>query len=110
MTYRFRRKERLIEVGDDVIDVFDPDAEPNHLRFHPGLALLFGRHLAMCSRGRVTCQRLYVTQIDEPLDELERVVEVLGGLKPSLDPKGNQSAGLAGKVFLGERIIGAVRE
>ena len=110
MTRRLCCAERLIEVRDDVIDVFDPNAEPNHLRCHPGPGLFFGRHLPMGSRGWVTCQRLSVTQIDETLDEFKRVVEGPGGLKPSLDPKSHQRAGLAGEIFLGERIIRAVRE
>ena len=108
--FLLRRSERLIEVGDDVVDVFDADAEPNHLWSHPGLALFFNRHLPMGSRGRMAGQRFSVTQIDETLEQLERVVELLAGLEPSLDPEGDQRAGPAAEIFLRERVIGAVRE
>src|ERR1700686_2350923 len=50
------RVKRLIKIGDDVIDVFDADAEPNRLRSHSGLALLFSRHLSMSRRGWVASQ------------------------------------------------------
>src|SRR5579863_8356441 len=39
-TALLRHRERLIEVGDDVIDVFDADAEPDHFRPHASLLLL----------------------------------------------------------------------
>jgi len=45
--------ERLIEVVDDVVDVFDADAEPHHLWTHPGFALFLNRHLPMGGRGRM---------------------------------------------------------
>ena len=39
--------ERLIEIGNDVIDMFDPDAEPDHFRRDPGILLFRAGHLAM---------------------------------------------------------------
>ena len=46
----------------------------------------------------------------EALEQLERVVELLAGLEPSLDPEGHQGAGPAPEIFLRKRVIGAVRE
>ena len=66
---RLRRRQRLIEVGDDVVDVLDADAEPDHFRPHAGLALLLGRHLPMRGRGRVAGERLGVAHIDQPLEQ-----------------------------------------
>ena len=37
------RIERLIEVADDVVDVLDADAEPDHFRRHAGLPLFVRR-------------------------------------------------------------------
>src|SRR5437660_3921788 len=76
-----RGRERLVEVGDDVIRVFDADAEPDHLGAHTRLALLGRRHLPMCGGGRVAGQRFGVAQIHEALDEREGVVESLAGLE-----------------------------
>src|SRR5882724_1400519 len=105
-----RRVEGLIEVADDVVDVFDADAEADHLGSHPGLALLLQRHLSMGGRGRVAGQGLGVAHVDEPLDEPQRVVELLAGLEPSLDPEGHERAGAAAEVALGERVVGTLRE
>ena len=55
-------------------------------------------------------QRFGVAHIDEPLDQLERVVELLAGLEAALDPEGQQRAGAPAEIFLRERVIGAVRE
>src|SRR5262249_4190721 len=64
----------------------------------------------MGSRGRMAGQRFSVTQIDQTLEKPERVVELLAGLKPSLDPKGHQRAGPAAEIFLRERMIRAFRK
>src|ERR1700722_19555395 len=60
--------ECLLQIVKDVVDVLDPDAEADHLRYDTCVALLFGGHLAMSGRRRVAGQRLGVAQIDQPLD------------------------------------------
>ncbi|MGY4496098.1 hypothetical protein ACVWYH_000025 [Bradyrhizobium sp. GM24.11] len=37
-----RDTEGLIEIRDDVIDVLDSHAQPDHLGPHPGFVLFFG--------------------------------------------------------------------
>ena len=64
------RIERLIEVTDDVVDVFDADTEPHRLGSDPGLALFFNRHLPMSGGGRMADQRFGITDFHEPLDQL----------------------------------------
>jgi hypothetical protein len=39
----------LIQILDDVVDMFDPDAEANHLRQYSSALLLLGRHLPVRS-------------------------------------------------------------
>ena len=46
--------------------------------------------------------------IDEPLDQLERVVEPLAGLEAALDAEGQQRAGAAAEIFLRQRVVGIV--
>ena len=103
------RAERLIEVGDDVVDVLDADAEPDHLRRHAGLPLLLRRHLPVRGRRRMAGQRLGVAQVDEPLDQRERVVEPLAGLESARDAEGQQRAGPAAEILPRERVTGVVR-
>src|SRR5439155_456781 len=69
-----RRSERLIEIGDDVVDVLDADAETNRLWTHAGLALRVRRHLPMGGRGRMAGQRFGIPQFDEPFHQRQRAM------------------------------------
>src|SRR5581483_4391925 len=62
-------RKRLVEVCDDVVDVLDADTEPDGLRANTGDALLLGRHLSMCGRGRMTGERLRIAQIHQAFEE-----------------------------------------
>src|ERR1019366_6807515 len=100
----------LIEIGDDIIAVLNADAEPDHLWPHASLTLLFDGHLSM-RRGRgMTCQRLGVADIDQPLEQFECVVELFTGLQAADDTEGQQRTGVAAKVLLGERVVRIVWE
>ena len=106
MKYRlFRCVERLTQICNDIVDVFDPDAEPNHLGHHAGPALLFGRHLSMSRRSRVTGQRLRIAEIDEPRHQLQSIVEFHCGRKTPVDAEGHEGAGVAAQIFLRQRMI-----
>src|SRR5712691_7734331 len=62
-------------------------------------------------RGRgVAGQRFGVAQIDESLDQRERVVEFLAALESSLDPKGDERTGTAAKILSREPMKGVLRE
>src|SRR5207302_889214 len=100
-----RRVQRLIEVVDEVINVFDADAEPDRFGSYSSLALFFGRHLSMRAGGRVARQGFGVAQIHEPHNQLKRVVELHGGRKAPLDSEGHQGTGSTQKISLGERTI-----
>src|SRR5215472_8318072 len=106
----FRCGQCLLEVGDDIVDVLDPYADANHSWLHSGGTLLLGGHLSMSGRGRVAGQRLGIAQVDEPLDEFERIVEFLGGYEASLDPESHQRTGAAAQIFLCKSIVKAVWE
>src|SRR5947209_10189796 len=82
---RVRSGKRLLEIGDDVAYVLDADRKPDHLGRNAGLALLFGGHLAVRGRSGVTRKRLRVADIDEPLDQLQRVVKRTARGKSALD-------------------------
>jgi hypothetical protein len=53
---RLHAGERLVEIDEDVVDVFDADAQPDHLRPHAGLCELGRRHLPVRGRGRMAGQ------------------------------------------------------
>ena len=48
--------EGLSEIGDDVVDVLDSHAQPNHLRCDADLQLLFGGQLPVCRGRRMACE------------------------------------------------------
>jgi|HubBroStandDraft_4_1064222.scaffolds.fasta_scaffold250821_2 hypothetical protein len=106
--YAERRVEGLIEVGDDVVDVLDPDAQPDHLGTDAcGFELICG-HLPVRRRGRMAGQRLGVANIDQPLDETERVVEPLAGIEPSFYAERQQRGGAAAQIAPRERVVWTV--
>ena len=102
--------KRLVKVGNDIIAVFNANAEANHFWPYACLALFFGGHLPMCRGSGVACQRLGVANIDQPREKFERVVESLTGLEPADDPESQQRTAATSKIFLRERVVRAVRK
>src|SRR5579871_2112955 len=88
------RAESLIEIGQDIVDMFDPDAQANHLWQNAGLALFLGRHLTVSGRSRVAGQRLGIAQVHQTGDELERIVEADSGFVAAVDTHHHQRATL----------------
>ena len=76
----------------------------------PALLLLFGRHLPVRGRCRMAGQRFRVSDVDQPLEQFQRVVEPLAGLEPSRHAEGQQRTRAAAQVLLRQRVIGAVVE
>src|SRR5438094_5436032 len=64
------RGKRLIEILDDVIDVLDADAEPDHLGADASFALLFRRHLAV---GRRRSEE-HTSELQSPYDLVCRLL------------------------------------
>ena len=61
--------------------MLDADGQADGFRRHAGLALFGFRHLAMGGGGGMAGQRLGVADIDQPLDQAQRVIEILAGLE-----------------------------
>ena len=55
-------------------------------------------------------ERLGVADIDQPLEQFERVVERLAGFEPAVDAEGQQRAGAAAEIFLRQSVIRVVGE
>ena len=77
---------------------------------HAGLLLLLVRHLPMRGGGGMAGQRFGVADIDEPLDQLQRVVEPLAGLEAALTPKVRSEQARPPRYFRASAVIGAVGE
>src|ERR1700761_6011432 len=72
-------RERLVDVFDNVGAVLDADRQADGFGQDAGHALLLGRHLAMGGRRRMTCERFGIANIDQPGDQLQRIVKRLAG-------------------------------
>src|ERR1700722_1987081 len=84
------RGQRLVDILNDVGGVFDADRQPDGFRQYPRHALLLGGHLPVRGRGRMAGERFRIADIDQPRDQLQRVVEGLAGLQAALDAEGEQ--------------------
>jgi hypothetical protein len=58
-----RRLQRLVEIGDDIVDMLDPDRETDIAVRHAGRELVFRRKLAVRGAGRMDRQGARVTDI-----------------------------------------------
>src|SRR4051812_24111254 len=74
--------ERLFQVGEQVVDVLDAERQPDRLLADARLVELGRRELPMRRRRRMRRQRLGVTDVDQPREELQRVEEARTGLAP----------------------------
>src|ERR1700722_18531445 len=95
-----RQLERLIQVGEDVIDVLDAHAQAYTAGSHSRGRLLLCGHLPMRRRCRMAGERFRVAQIHEALEELQCIVEAHAGLQAAADLEGHERTGLAAEVLL----------
>src|SRR5207247_197439 len=92
--------ECLVEVGDDVIDVLDADAQAQGLRPNAREALLFRRHLPVRRRCGMTRQRLRIPQVHQTLEQAQGVVEAGTGIVAAANREGQQRARPPAEIFL----------
>ncbi|MPL71114.1 hypothetical protein SDC9_16885 [bioreactor metagenome] len=85
--------ERLVEVGDQVGHILDPDRQPHHARRGAGGDLLFLAQLAMRGRGRVDDQRARIAEVRDMAEELQIVDELDAGVIAALHRHGEERAG-----------------
>src|ERR1700738_4666996 len=83
-------RQRLVDILDDIGDVFDADRKADGFRQHASHALLFAGHLAVGGRGWMAGERFRIANINQPRDQVQRVIEGLAGLEAALDAEGEQ--------------------
>src|SRR5215831_2121433 len=71
--YRALVSQRLIEIGDQIIGIFDSDRDPDQRVREPDLFAQFLRHAGMRGRSGVTDQRLRAAETDRELAHSELV-------------------------------------
>ena len=66
-----RRSERLIEIGDDVVDVLKPDRQPHHVWSSAGTQPRLVGELPMRGRGGMNDQASRIADIGEMAEQLD---------------------------------------
>ena len=99
--------DRLVEVGEDVANVFNADGKPHQLRRHARGRLLLSRELLMRGGGRMDHQRLGVADVGQQREKLERVDELLARIVAALDAECDQGPGAVGQILFRSRVVGA---
>src|SRR3546814_12219974 len=69
------RRQRLIEIGDEILGVLHADRDADEIVRNVELPLAFVRHGKMGHRGRVAGKRLGAAKADGELPDLARIEE-----------------------------------
>src|ERR1700733_6780503 len=102
--------QSLVDVVDDVVDVLDADRKPDRLRPDAGLHQLLVGQLAVGGGGRMDGEGLGVAQIEQPLDELERIEEGQARVVAPGDPEGDDGRHSPVQIALDQVVVGMVGE
>src|SRR6266849_3693910 len=84
--------QRLIDVPEDIIERFQSDRQPNHLRRNTSGALLLFVELTMRRRCRMNDQRLGIADIGQVRQELDRLDKSHAGRGASLNAKSKDAS------------------
>ena len=71
MLARHRTFERLIEIGDDIIDIFNPDTQSYEIGCNTGFKLLIFRKLLVCGCCRMYYETFCITYICQVAEKLK---------------------------------------
>jgi hypothetical protein len=89
------RVECLSQIGEDVVDMLDPDRQAHIAGGDPGGGLFLGRQLRMGGRGRVNGKAACVTDIGDVIEQCERVDEPLSRFQSARQFETDKAAGPA---------------
>ena len=104
---RHGRRQRLIEIEQDVVDVLDADRQTHVAVGDAGREPVFGRQLRVRRGRRMDGERAGIADIGDVIEELQRVDEAAAGLLPSGNLEADQAAETA--VQIGTRYAAAAR-
>src|SRR5580698_1832615 len=99
------RIQGLIQVFNDVLRMFEPDAEPDRFGAYTCPTLFVWSHLPVGGRGGMAAKRASVTDIDQPFDQLKGVIESLGRIQAALHTESKQRRRPPIEVLAGKLMI-----
>src|SRR5690606_154999 len=103
-------RQRLLQIGNDVIDIFDADGKTHH--FRPGASgdALLVRQLTVRGGGRMDDQRARIADIGEVREQFEGLDKLDAGLVATLQAESEDRACTLGRIFLLQGMVLVVRE
>src|SRR5271165_7635423 len=98
--------EGLIQIGENVIDVFNAHAQADASWSHAGRELLLRCHLPMRRRCRMAGQRFCIAQVHQALEQLERIVEAYARRQSAANLESHERTGAAAEIFAHQGMVG----
>ena len=94
--------ERLVEIGEEVLDILDPDRQPHEVGGDTGGLLLRFVELLVCGRCRMNGERLGIANVGEVTEQLEAIDELTSGFESAFEAESDQrGVGAWGEIFRG---------
>jgi len=90
----------MIEILENVADVFNTDGEANKFRRYTGCCLLFYGQLLVSGRRWMNYQRLGVTNVGNQREQLQRIDQFLASFISTLDAEGDECTLAIGQILL----------
>src|SRR5262249_57833430 len=100
-----RRRQPLLEIGDDVLLVLEADREADDVGSGASLDFLRVGELTMSGRGRMNDERTRIADICEMGEQPHVGDELEARVVAALEPEGEDGAGALGHVFLREIVV-----
>ena len=95
----------MIQIPQDIFDVFETDAQAHKVGCDAGAGLLFRRELAVRRAGGMNRQALGIAHVRQVAEELKVVDKVAPRFQPALDAKAQNRAGAFGQILFRGGIV-----
>ena len=102
--------QRLIQIPQNVVEVFEADREADHVGLDTGGALLRGAQLLVRGRGWMDHQAAGVADVGQVRKQLGVVDQLTARFVSALDAEAKYRAGALGQILLCEVVILAAGE
>ena len=97
--------ERLIQILDQIVGIFDSDGQPDDVGLRARSRLLFRGQLPVRGRGRMDHQRSGITQIGNVAEDFEAVHELYASVVAALHREGEQGSRALRAYLLYPRVV-----
>ena len=106
----FHGFKRLLQVRNNVVDVFRADGQANRVLRNALIRQLFVRQLGMRRRCRVNDKALHVRDVRQQRENFQAVDELVRFLLPALDVEGEDGRAAVREIFLVQRMVRVFRQ